>query len=343
MNEIDFNAGIEKALDAIHANRLAMLCGAGLSMAAPSSLPSAAALAHKAKTKYDSTYGSARAPLASSIDEQAQFFFDRNELVTVYLRSYIDADAFASAHNVGHSATADLLLTGGIATAVTTNVDQLIEVAGNHLLGNVAGGISVKQVATLPPDRSPLLKIHGCWTDPASTVWASGQVAVDPIKDRLDESGKWLTVRLFDRDLIIVGYWTDWDYLNAALEKSIGKITPSRVIVVDPCETTSFETKAKALFELGMRASTGEFFHVRCSGADFLDRLRLEFSRSFVRRVLHAGKADTSRTPDQLPTRLGSNPALVARTSSGAFDETLRGASHMSLHGCGNHILMSHF
>lgn len=290
MDEIAFQAGIEKALDALFANRLALLCGAGLSMAAPSSLPSAAALAARAKEKYDATWGAGRPPLPISIDEQAQYFFERGELETVYLRSYVDRDSFAAQPNSGHFAAADLLLTGAITTAITTNVDTLIETAGNMLFGHVGAGVTRAQVAGLPPGKSPLLKIHGCWSDLTGTVWAAGQVAVDPIFTRIQECGVWLGQRLLDRDLVIVGYWSDWDYLNQVLEHSLGAVNPSRVIVVDPCETESFSAKAPALFALGQRA-TRDFSHVRSSGDAFLNHLRVEFSRSFVRRALNAGRS----------------------------------------------------
>lgn len=289
MDEIDIGAGVAKALDALLADRLALLCGAGLSMAAPSLLPSAATLARKAKDKYDGTYGGDRTPLPDSIDEQAELFFQRGELVTIYLRTYIDHDAFAGEPNRGHFAAADLLLTGAITTAASTNVDTLIETAGNMLFGQVGVGVDRAQIASLPPSRSPLLKIHGCWTDKAKTVWAAGQVAADPIRTRLEQCGEWLGQRLLDRDLVIVGYWTDWDYLNEVLEVSLGAANPSRVIVVDLCDTASFETKAPALFALGERA-TYEFCHVRCSGDVFLNQLRVDFSRSFIRRILHAGR-----------------------------------------------------
>jgi hypothetical protein len=42
------------------------------------------------------------------------------------------------------------------------------------------------------------------------------------------------------------------------------------------------------LHGLGERAQVS-FRHVRTSGAEFLERLRLEYSRAFVRRVLYAG------------------------------------------------------
>jgi hypothetical protein len=48
MIEISHGDGVGRVLDALYAARLALLCGAGLSMAPPSSLPSAASLAVKA-------------------------------------------------------------------------------------------------------------------------------------------------------------------------------------------------------------------------------------------------------------------------------------------------------
>ncbi|NSZ56563.1 hypothetical protein FY145_00570 [Agrobacterium tumefaciens] len=300
MDVIDLQAGVEKALDALFADRLALLCGAGLSMAAPSSVPSAATLAWKAKQKYDATHGASRLPLAESIDDQAEFFFQREELANVYLKSYIDHDAFAGVPNDGHFAVADLLLTGGIGTAVSTNVDTLIEAAGNLIFGHVGAGVSRDKVAALPANRSPLLKIHGCWNDPISTVWAAGQVVSEPICTRLAQNAAWLTQRLLDRDLIIVGYWTDWDYLNNVLEQALAAVAPSRIIVIDPCETATFETKAKALFDLGQRAASG-FFHVRESGAVFLNQLRVEFSRSMLRRILHSGAASFAALAGAVP------------------------------------------
>src|SRR5262249_42392126 len=141
----------------LFADRLALLCGAGLSMAPPSSLPSAAALAYKAKQKYDATYGAERPPLPESIDDQTEYFFQRDELATVYLRTYVDRDAFAAQPNSGHFAAADLLLTGAITTAASTNVDMLIETAGNMLFGQVGAGVSRARVAALAPNISPLL------------------------------------------------------------------------------------------------------------------------------------------------------------------------------------------
>ena len=263
-------------------------------MAAPSSIPSAAQLAEKAKAKYDATYGAERAPLPESIEDQAQFFFKKGELATVYLRTYIDQDAFSAQPNSGHMSIADLMLIQGIMTTVSTNVDTLIETSGNMLLGHIGKGINRVGVQRLPQTKSPLLKVHGCWDEPEHTIWTSAQILVDPAKTRIEECGQWLESRLADRDLLIVGYWSDWDYLNDVLTTALGSVNPSRVIVVDPCDSAKFENKAPALYDLGQRARE-EFCHVPCSGDNFLESLRVTFSKTFVRRALHLGKDEYER------------------------------------------------
>jgi hypothetical protein len=152
MKKIQFDDGVGIVLDSILSDRLAVLAGAGLSMAPPSSLPSAAHIAAEAKKKYDATYGSTRPALAVSVDEQADFFFQKGELASTYFKRLIDKDAFAGPPNGGHSAIADFLLTRGLQTAVTTNVDGMIETAGQLLLGQIGVGIDGLSVAGLAPD-----------------------------------------------------------------------------------------------------------------------------------------------------------------------------------------------
>ena len=280
----------------------------------------------RAKQKYDATYGADRPALPSGIEEQAEFFFDCNELGTVYLRTYIDNDAFAGPPNAGHIAIADLLLVGGIQTAASTNVDTMIETAGMMLFGRIGAGIDGITVAALPPHRAPLLKIHGCWgIDPTTTVWTARQLLVEPIASRISSSETWLSVRLLDRDLVIVGYWTDWDYLNDVLARALGQVRPARVIVVDPSESATLAAKAPTLFALGQRATTA-FLHVQTSGDIFLDRLRLSFSRSFVRRVLHSGRESFRETK-------GADPD-AALTEAPVMDSTTLWQVRRDLEGC---------
>jgi len=287
MDQIDFDAGVEIALRSLTNDRLTLLAGAGLSMAAPTLLPSAPAIAAKAKAKYAAMYGPP--PLPDGVEDQAEFFFARGELASVYFRSLVDKHAFAGPPNAGHFAIADLLLVSGIKTAITTNVDTVIENAGNQLYGKIAVGIDGNAAAALHPDDAPLLKVHGCQAiDPDNMVWAPGQLAANPVQARIAASAQWLRGRLADRDLLIVGYWTDWDYLNAVLDGVLGGIRPARVVVVDLADSAAFQAKAPGLYALGERAQS-EFKHVQASGADFLDALRRKFSESFVRQVLHGG------------------------------------------------------
>lgn len=289
MDVINFENAVDKALQSLLSNRLALLCGAGLSMAAPSSIPSAAQLANRAKEKYDATYCPAHPPLPDSIDDQARFFFEQGQLYTVYLKTFIDRNIFASRPNAGHISIADLMLVNGITTAVSTNVDTLIEYAGNMLFGKIGSGTSRENMLNLSNDQAPLLKIHGCWSDPTSTIWTTGQINVEPIMTRIAECREWLGIRLSNCDLLVVGYSTDWDYLNGVLENSLGSVNPSNVIVVDTCETAELEGKAPVLYSLGQKAEIA-FFHVMCSGADLLKQLRVEFSKSFIRQILKSGK-----------------------------------------------------
>lgn len=292
MDDIPPGEAIDTCFDSLFADRLAVLAGAGLSMAPPSSLPAAAKIAERAKQKYDSTYGSTRPPLPDAIDDQAEYFFSRGELDSTYFRILIDRNAFSSTPNAGHRAIADLLLVRALHTAVTTNVDVLIEIAGHLLFGHIEVGISGTQVATFPNTVAPLLKIHGCRViDPPNMVWAHGQVTAPPVSDRISSSKAWLTTRLAGKDLLVVGFWTDWDYLNEILRDIFGSVRASRVIVVDPSESAELATKAPALYQL-LEASTSSFQHVRTSGASFLDSLRRTFSKSYIRRVLYSGAAD---------------------------------------------------
>lgn len=326
MKAISLEQGVQIALDAIFASRLVLLCGAGLSMSSPSNLPSAAALAATAKRKYAARFGATRSPLADGIEEQAEFFFKSGDLGTLYLKAFIDADAFASPFNEGHSAVADLLLTGSACTAVSTNVDTLIESAGHALFGEIGCGIDRETVAGLPNDVSPLLKIHGCWSrDRANTVWAAGQLAADPVRSRVSGSAEWLKHRLVDKDLVIVGYFTDWDYLNGVLETALGEVSPSRVVIVDRGDAAWLGAKAPTFHALGMRAKS-EFLHVQGTGDAFLGALRSLFCRSFIRGVVHAGAGEFERRHGRPADPTWLEPGATETSSLYALRRDLEGA-----------------
>lgn len=284
-------AAVASALQNLLAGRLALLAGAGLSMAPPSALPSAWTLADRAKRKYDARFAGIFPELPAQIEEQAEFFFRDGRLGSVYLTEYIDHSAFAGAPNPGHFAVADLLLAGGFRLAVTTNVDPLIEAAGLNLHGQVFIGTDGHALATAPVGISPLLKIHGCWVaDRFNTVWAPGQLGASPVREKVQQSATWLQAHLLNKDLIVVGYSTDWDYLNAVLEQTLGVVAPSSVLIVDPSTTAQFNAKAPELSALAGRS--GNAFHLQASGADFLEALRRAYSEAFVRVSLAQGSEE---------------------------------------------------
>ena len=289
MENNNFDEGVQLAFDAIVEDRLALICGAGLSMADPSNIPSAWSVAASAKQKYDAIYGIEADPLSEDIEEQAEFFHGQGRLSTIYLTKLVDIDTFSAPPNAGHFAVADFLLTKTAQIAVSTNVDALIEYAGDQLYGGIVTATRRDDAAAFYPARAPLLKIHGCWkSDPRQTVWAPSQLLCEPNQSRIADCAQWIEQQLLNRDLVIVGYFTDWDYLNSLLERCLDAVTPSNVIVVDPSPTENLAGKAPALFGVGERAKGG-FYHIQCSGADFLEELRRKWSASYVRRTVTSG------------------------------------------------------
>jgi hypothetical protein len=318
--------GIEASFDSLISGRLAILVGAGLSMAPPSNLPSAARIAVLAKQKYESIYGASRTPLPDGISEQADFFFARGELGTVYFTLLVDPNSFAAPPNPGHTAIADLQLVKLLDLAITTNIDTLIEHAGGTLYGQIFPCIDGAQLSTAPLGAASLLKIHGCIAcDRDNTVWAAAQLTRPPISERIAKTRVALKDRLLNKDLLIVGYWTDWDYLNAVLDQTLGLVNPSKVIVVDLADASTFATKGPQLFGLGSRAKTS-FIHVKASGADFLAQLRNRFSVSFVRQILHSGKAEFENLYTTIPNSAWLEP--------GPDDNDTYWAIRRDLEGC---------
>jgi hypothetical protein len=163
-----------------------------------------------------------------------------------------------------------------------------------------------------------------------------------------------LNVRLLDRDLLIVGYWTDWDYLNEILAATLGAVNPARVIVVDLADRRNVSGKgagslrARAACVDGLSACAG--FRRRLPYS-----LRCHFSKSFVRRVLHLGANEysdyTGSNPDaawieprdldnitlwQIPRDLeGRMPNEPAKERKPAA-ESLVGLTLLQLQACGD-------
>ena len=89
---------------------------------------------------------------------------------------------------------------------------------------------------------------------------------------------------MLGKDLLFVGFWSDWAHLNDILGSVLDGVEPRLVYVVDPVSLEVIQAKAPGLWIL----TTGEgvvFKHVQVSGAEFLNDLRKTLSVSFFERL----------------------------------------------------------
>jgi hypothetical protein len=121
--------------------------------------------------------------------------------------------------------------------------------------------------------------------EPDNTLWCKEQIDRDPLKTRVEEWRNWISVNLRGRDLIFVGFWSDWAYLSQALVTCLTDLEPANIMIVDPADPLVLQNKAPALW--AWASVKPNFKHIRQSGADFLDELRTVFSSSFMERLLN--------------------------------------------------------
>lgn len=101
-------------------------------------------------------------------------------------------------------------------------------------------------------------------------------------------SKEWLTGQLAGKDLLIIGFWTDWHYLNDVLSDALARSEPRTVVLVDPAAADNLRDKAPGLW-VWATSDQIDFTHVRLEAAQFLDQLRASFSRAFLTRVVAGG------------------------------------------------------
>lgn len=274
-------------LGSIDSDRLAIFSGAGLSMGAPSSVPSAGLLAEDVASKYEGNGPLPSGLKRNDLEEVTRLIYANNhgELLRNKL---VDWRPFRSGPNSGHAAIADFLSCGAIEYGVTTNYDVLVE-ASADALGEPAFQAATDGVeAEEKHDHSPYVKAHGCCVRKIrETVWFREQLTADPdIKLAHERTRKWLEARLQNKDLLFVGFWSDWAYLNEVLELLLD-IRPTTVVLVDPQDEAALKAKAPKLWQWA--TSCARFEHVRDSGTDFLDDLRRRFSIRFINDMMKFG------------------------------------------------------
>ena len=280
-------------LASMEAGRLVILCGAGLSMAPPSSLPSAWEVAAQCYDHYAETIDPAcPAEFRDDLEALAGIFVANGNLGSVFIDTLVPWSRFVRPPNPGHAAVADFLITGAAAGAISANYDNLIERRAHEYGFDLMASLDGDEAMVHARKHGPLLKFHGCsQRDRRATVWTTSQLTDDPvIARRIEKTKRWMAANLRERDFLVVGFWSDWSYLNAIVAEAMTDVTPLSMTVVDPAAVDVLRTKAPELWALA-HAPLVRFRHVQGSGAEALDGLRKAFSQSYLRRVLTAGRA----------------------------------------------------
>jgi hypothetical protein len=295
-----------RLLASMDAGRLIIVCGAGLSMAAPSSLPSAKAVSQKCFDDYRVRIDPNVNPgLRDNLENFAEYFVGRGELKSVFIPGLVPWNDFVRPYNPGHSAIADFLLTRAAVAGLSTNYDILIERRAWDYGADFRGSLDGDEANSDGVNHSPLLKFHGCsQRDKLATVWAPSQLEDAVTKPRIDSSKVWMAANLRQRDLLIVGFWSDWKYLNHLIGTALQGIDPISVTVVDLTPENELEQKAPELWAIAHSGNV-VFNHIQESGADVLNELRVAFSQGYMRQILASGEnAFTAATTQACPAAL---------------------------------------
>lgn len=294
-------ADLTRLLGSMEAGRLIILCGAGLSMAPPSCLPAAWKVAAACYDKYVlSLDPSCPQAVREDLELLAEIFALNKTLATVFIPKLVPWEDFVRPPNPGHAAVADFLITGIATAALSGNYDYLIERCAQDYGFDLLASLDGDEATARSVHHSPLLKFHGCSVrDRAATVWTRSQIASDPvIQQRLEKTKTWMAANLREKDLLVVGFWSDWAYLNAVLGQVIQAVSPLSLTLIDPSSPETLEEKAPDLWAVAHRHPVN-FFHIRRSGAEVLDQLRRAFSEGFLRKVLVSGRVALEGTTGQ--------------------------------------------
>lgn len=288
---------LERLLSSMNAGRLLIVCGAGLSMAPPSCLPSAREVAERCFDKYRLEINPAcDIGLRENLEALAEHFAALNRLKSLFIEHLVPWAAFTRPSNLGHAAIADFLLTRAAIAGISTNYDTLIERRAWDYGADFRASLDGDEANVDSIRQAPFLKIHGCgYRDRASTVWAGSQLDDPVISARIERSKTWMAANLRQRDLLVVGFWSDWKYLNSIIGGALENVQPLSVTVVDLSSAHSLEMKAPQLWQIA-HAENVLFCHIQESGANALDELRRAFSVNYLRQVLAAGKASFEAT-----------------------------------------------
>jgi hypothetical protein len=271
------------------ANRLVLLCGAGLSIPDPSNLMSAVRVSQRCYDKYRPIAVLPPA-LRENVDQLAQHFHGTGEFESVFIGSLVPWDELVGDPNSGHAAVADFLISRAAHTALSANFDSLIEQWAGSRKIFLRGALNGQEAMEFRDKTSPLLKFHGCMIrGPNETLWTDAQLGDPSIRDRVTSCSDWMRLELPGKDLLIIGFWTDWGYLNDLLAEALRTVRFGSVTVVDMATSADLQLKAPRLWAT-LTGGTANFLHLRASSADSLEELQTAFSRAWLRQFYALGE-----------------------------------------------------
>ena len=280
---------ITRLLGAIQTNSLVFLCGAGLSIPSPSNLPSAKKISETCYDAWLPKEPTLDPSFRSNVDLLAGHFH-ADGAFKVFL-SLVPWNDLVGPPNKGHAAIADLLITRAAHAALSANFDSMIEQWAEERRVMLRGALTGQDAVTFASNSNvnPLVKFHGCIRrDRDNTLWTQGQLDEPDIKARVASCSHWMNQNLPGKDLIVVGFWTDWGYLNDVLANAFEIINASSVTVIDPSPSADLQSKAPILWTK-LTGLSGSFQHIQGSGAEALDELRTAYSKAWVREFYALG------------------------------------------------------
>lgn len=277
-----------KLLGAIETDTLMFLCGAGLSMPSPSFLPPATRVAEICYDKWIANEALDPA-LRHDVDKLAGHFHAKGDFESVFI-PLVPWNELSGAPNKGHVAIADFLVSRGAHAALSANFDTMIERWAEHNKIAMQGALTGHEATNFTTLSSPLVKFHGCMQRArTSTIWTQGQLAEDAIKKRVESVSQWMNLHLPGKHLIVVGFWSDWGYLNDVLAGAFNIKNALSVTLVDPAATATLQAKAPQLWDKLTNLSTA-FEHLQESADTILEELRLVYSRSWAKKFYAMGE-----------------------------------------------------
>ncbi len=228
--------------------------------------------------------------MRENVDELAGHFYSTGEFESLFVGRLVPWNDLVGQPNAGHAAVADLLITKGAVCALSANFDTLIEQWASARKIAMRGALDGHEATTFSNEISPLIKFHGCLQrSREQTIWTRSQMAEPAIADRISTCSDWMKLNLPGKDILVVGFWTDWGYLNEVIAMAVAVHDFGSVTVVDPLVPAALETKAPQLWR-SLSDGTAHFEHLQASGGDALNELRTAFSRVWLKKFYQLGR-----------------------------------------------------